>query len=118
MKSITTFDVVLVRFPFAGLKAAKQRPCLVLVKVSPPKLEDHFIVAMITSRFGEQSLRFPSDVLLKQHDGAGLPKPSLVRLSKVVTIESGLIGGKLGSLQPLDRKLVRQQFRFLFSELI
>ncbi|MBI2604499.1 MAG: type II toxin-antitoxin system PemK/MazF family toxin [Deltaproteobacteria bacterium] len=118
MKSITIFDVVLVPFPFADLKAAKQRPCLVLAKVSPQRLEDHFIVAMITSQLGEQSLRFPSDVLLKQHDGAGLPKPSLVRLSKVVTLETALIRKKLGSLQSLDRRLVRQQFRFLFSELV
>jgi mRNA interferase MazF len=114
-KSITTFDVVLVPFPFADLSATKRRPCLVLATTKPRSLPQHLVVCMMTSQIG--GMHFPADHLLLSGKAAGLPKPTLVRLAKIVTIEESLVRKKLGSLAEVDRKALRAAFRELFAKL-
>jgi hypothetical protein len=63
-------------------------------------------------------MTFPGDTRFAKWREAGLPKPSLVRLAKVVTVERSLICKKLGALQANDRQAVRRQFRQVFSELV
>jgi len=87
-------DVVLLSFPFTDLKGKKIRPALVLV-VSDLDV----IVAFITTQFKWQN---PYDLLLEPDNFNGLKKSSLVRLSKITTIDKDLILGKLGELNTLD----------------
>lgn len=111
-KSITPFDVVLVPFPFSNLEEVKRRPCLVLAHFKPARHPEHFIVAMMTSHLEKH---FPHDVILENFEKAGLPKPTLVRLAKVVTLEAGIVLKKLGALTPHDRKSVIQEWKTLFQ---
>lgn len=110
---MTPFDLVLVPFPFTDLSAAKQRPCVVLTTVKPKRLNEHYIVAMMTSHVS--GLSFPYDVLLSDWRGAGLPKPTLVRLAKVVTLDKALIKTQLGRLLKVDQQMVAVKFKELFS---
>ena len=87
-------DVVLLSFPFTDLKGKKIRPALVLV-VSDLDV----IVAFITTQFKWQN---PYDILLEPNDFNGLKKTSLLRLSKITTIDKDLILGKLGELDAVD----------------
>lgn len=91
-------DVVLLSFPFTDLKGKKIRPALVLV-VSDLDV----IVAFITTQFKWQN---PYDILLEPNDFNGLKKTSLVRLSKITTIDKDLILGKLGELDSLDMQII------------
>lgn len=116
MKSITPFDIVLVPFPFTSLTILKKRPALVLATVHPAKLPGHLVVAMITSQL--DGVSFPNDVLLKEWGKAGLPKPSLVRLSKIVTLEESMIQKTIGKLTKKDEPLVRSEFKRLFCALV
>jgi mRNA interferase MazF len=111
-KSITPFDVILVPFPFSNLEAAKLRPCLVLMTMKPARYPQHLIVAMMTSHVEKH---FPHDLLVENPSEAGLPKPTLIRLAKVVTIDSSLIKKRLGSLSKSDRKQVEKEWRLLFE---
>lgn len=111
---MTPFDVILVPFPFADLKSTKRRPCLVLASYKPRGLREHLVVSMITSQLS--GLRFPGDVQLSNFQIAKLPKPSLVRLSKLVTIDSEIVIKRLGSLGAADRREVQTQFKKLFKE--
>jgi mRNA interferase MazF len=57
------------------------------------------IVAFITTQFKWQN---PYDILLEPNDRNGLKKTSLIRLSKITTIDKDLILGKLGELDSVD----------------
>jgi mRNA interferase MazF len=96
-------DIVLLSFPFTDLKGKKIRPALVLF-VSDLDV----IVAFITTQFKWQNT---FDILLEPNDLNGLKKTSLVRVSKITTIDKDLILGKLGELgsfemQNIDASLI------------
>lgn len=76
------------------MKGKKIRPALVLV-VSDLDV----IVAFITTQFKWQN---SCDILLEPNDLNGLKKTSLVRVSKITTIDKDLILGKLGELDSVD----------------
>jgi mRNA interferase MazF len=113
---MTPFSLVLLPFPFTDLSANKQRPCLVLVNFCPAGLGRHCIVAMVTSQL--TGLTFPGDTQISAWVAAGLPKPSLVRLAKVVTVEESLIRKRLGQLQPADQMTIRANFESLFAVML
>jgi mRNA interferase MazF len=91
-------DIVLLSFPFTDLKGKKIRPALVLV-VSDLDV----IVAFITTQFKWQN---PFDILLEPNDSNGLKKTSLLRLSKITTIDKDLILGKLGELNAVEMVII------------
>lgn len=107
------FDVVLVPFPFADLSSMKKRPCVVLSSFRPRSLSEFLVLAMMTSQV--KVPRFPFDVELKSYKSAGLPKATLVRLSKIVTLESGLVVKKIGSLSAIDQEALKKEFGKLFK---
>jgi len=79
-------DVVRVPFPYTDVDTKRHRPALV---VSRGGLGDrgHLLwVVMITSAANRG---WPGDVpLVDQHADAGLPVPSIIRTSKIATIEA------------------------------
>jgi mRNA interferase MazF len=97
--SFATFDIVVVPFPYSDRLAEKRRPALV---VSAPALEDslqRLWVAMITSDRGHILM---GDLAITDLDTAGLPAASLVRTSKIATIETERILRRSGRLSPGD----------------
>lgn len=113
MKSTTPFDVVLVPFPFADLSTAKRRPCVVLAQLAPKRMPRHFVLCMVTSQM--VGISFPFDHILDDYVAAGLPKPSIVRISKLVTVEQSLVQKRLGTLSSADRASVRRNLGALFG---
>ena len=105
-------DVVLVKFPFANLETAKKRPALVLGAVEVSRRGRLVTIAMITSR--TEGIRIEGDVLLEEWESARLLHPSLVRLSKVATVDGELIERTLGTLLNGDRARVARAFGKLF----
>ena len=96
---MTTFkrgDVVLIAFPFTDLTTTKMRPALILSSDTFNQSHLDIILVAITSQVSKKVL--PFDHLLSPEDQnyAGLPKPSLVKLGKVVTIDQRLVRKKLG----------------------
>lgn len=89
-------DIVLIPFPFTNLSGTKNRPALILI-VS----ESDITVTFITTQFKWQE-RF--DVQLKPGLKNGLKKDSLIRLSKITTIDKDLVIGKLGELNSAELK--------------
>jgi mRNA interferase MazF len=103
MPSTTSYkrsDVVLVPFPFTDLSAVKQRPAVVVSSDAFNANHSDVILAAITSqvpaRLSEFELAIPSNELA----ACGLPKPSVVKASKLVTIHQGIIRRKIGTMTP------------------
>ena len=95
-------DIVLIPFPISNLKGIKKRPAVVLYA---DKMD--ILVAFITTKL---QWKKETDILLEPDEINRLKKPSLLRLSKMATLELGLTIGKVGSLKKktlkhLDSKL-------------
>ena len=82
-------DVVLVPFPFTDLSTAKQRPALVVSSDALNSAREDVIVVAITSqvptKLADDELSIPSADL----NACGLPKASIVRLSKIASRDMG-----------------------------
>jgi mRNA interferase MazF len=91
-------DVVLVRFPQTDLEAGKLRPALV-VAMSPGRHSDA-LLAMITSRLHQSIPDFdeiiePTD---KDYADTGLKSRSVVRLSRLASVDTSVIIANLGEI--------------------
>jgi mRNA interferase MazF len=108
-------DVVLVAFPFTDLSTAKTRPALIVSSDSFHRDALDIILVGITSQIDGKTA--PSDFLLSLEDQrhAGLPKPSLVRLGKIVTLDRRLIRKKLGHMPPSTLSHLIAILHHLFS---
>jgi len=83
-------DVVLIPFPFTDLSGNKTRPAIVLAE-----RESDVIVAFISTRFHYKE---ETDILILPTSENGLKKDSLIRVSKIATLEKSLVLGRLGAL--------------------
>ena len=83
-------DIVLITFPFTDLSGNKLRPAVILADT----VED-VTVTFITTQIKWQE---PTDVLLTPTSNNGLKLPSLIRTSKLATLDKALIRGRIGKL--------------------
>ena len=97
-------DIILISFPFTDLTGNKMRPAVILT-------EDKFdaTVCFITSQIGWQE---STDILVAPNSANGLKKQSLIRTSKIATLEKSLIKGIIGKLSEseileLNKKLIQ-----------
>lgn len=110
------YDVVLVKFPFTDLESSKKRPALVLNAVEFHQKTQLVTIAMISSRVDDPSI--DGDYKIKHWEEAHLLHPSIIRLSKVATVESSVIDKKLGVLSKKEINGVKTNFKKLFKQLL
>jgi len=91
-------DVVLLPFPFTDLTTLKQRPAVVVSSEAFNARQEDMIVLAITSHI--TPTLSPEDFRLSSEDQrlAKLPKPSIVKCGKLLTINQRLIRKVLGHL--------------------
>jgi mRNA-degrading endonuclease toxin of MazEF toxin-antitoxin module len=116
MPSTTSYkrgEIVLVPFPFTDLTSVKQRPALVVSSDSLNEIRPDVLVAAISSQLPPQIAG--DEMLIPQAELAqwGLPKPSVIKLTKLFSIHQSLIRKTLGrapdvSLQAVLRKIQKQ----------
>lgn len=87
-------SIVLIPFPFTDLKGSKIRPAVVLNKSGLD-----VTICFITS---ELKWKTEHDIFVFPSDDNGLKVPSLIRISKIATIDSGLALGELGELSHIE----------------
>ena len=100
-------DIVLIPFPFTDLTGAKNRPALILINS-----DEDITVSFITTQLKWQE---NSDIRLEPSNQNGLKKTSLIRLSKITTIDKELVIGKLGQLTDTETEGVNQGLIDLFG---
>ena len=100
-------DIILVPFPFTDLTGNKIRPALVLI-CEPLDVTVAFISTQ--SHWKEEA-----DIVLQPNNENGLKKESLIRLSKIATINNGLVFGRLGKLDTSSLNLVNKNLKILLQ---
>jgi mRNA interferase MazF len=91
-------DVYLCQFPFTSGAASKIRPALVLFDLPWD---------VILSRVTSAPHAGPLDVRISDWRSAGLLRPSIARLDRIVTAEKTVLVRRLGVLSAMDLQAVR-----------
>lgn len=100
-------EIVLIPFPFTDLSGLKNRPALVLINS-----EVDITVAFISSQLKSEA---DYDLLLLPSEINGLKKKSILKISKLATLEKNLILGKLGNLDEIEMKKVDRKLIEIFK---
>ena len=100
-------DIVLITFPFTNLSGSKLRPAIVLNET----ILD-ITVCFITSQINWQE---QTDIVLFPNDQNGIKKQSLVRTSKIATIDKTLAQGLLGRLSANEITELNNKLKILFK---
>lgn len=100
-------DIVLITFPFTDLSGSKLRPAVVLA-VSNLDIT----VCFISTQLGWQE---KTDVLLSPNSANCLRKQSLIRTSKIATLEKALAKGLLGRLTTSELIDLNNKLKLLFQ---
>lgn len=91
-------EVFICQFPFTSGETSKVRPALVLFD-----LQQEAIICRVTSVLRNG----PLDIRLVDWQAAGLLKPSVARIDRIVTAEKTVFLRRLGVLSPSDLLSVR-----------
>jgi mRNA interferase MazF len=106
--SAEPFDVVVVPFPYSDRLAEKRRPALVVSAPAVERALGRVWVAMITSAVEGAGF---ADTRIEDLHAAGLPAPSLLRASKIATIDADRILRRVGALSTPDRAAAERALR-------
>lgn len=94
-------DIILISFPYTDLTGVKTRPAVVLMET-----EQDVTVAFVTSQLKWQT---QFDIVLNPSLENGLKSNSLIRLTKLATIDKQLVLGELGKLSLIQTALMNSQ---------
>ena len=88
-------DIVTIPFPYVEGKKGKVRPTL-LVSDCIEAGHKYYYVVMITSKQGKEIIK--GDVLVEDVSQCNLIVPSIIRCSRIATLEHNMIINKIGEL--------------------
>ncbi len=97
------FSVVVVPFPYSDRLADKRRPALVVSNIDLPDILGRVWVAMITSVQASAL----GDAAIADITPAGLPVASILRASKIATLDADRVLRVLGQLSDRDQASAR-----------
>ena len=100
-------ELVLIIFPFTDLSGTKLRPAVILAETSTD-----LTVSFITS---QTHWREPGDIIIQPSIINGLKKVSLIRTSKIATIDKSLVKGVLGELTILEIDQLNNHLRTILQ---
>jgi mRNA interferase MazF len=85
MPTFDRYDVVSVPFPYTDRATLARRPALV---VSQPGLERRLGLLWVLMITAAENRAWDDDIAIPDHQGAGLPIPSIIRPTKIATVEA------------------------------
>jgi mRNA interferase MazF len=107
-------DVIKVPFPYTDRPVRQRRPALVVAAGGLEAAHGLLWVLMITSA---ENRGWSGDVTVSDLGASGLPAPSVVRCSKIATIDAR-DAEHIGSLPRSDRKKVAEQIEQNLAPLV
>ncbi len=114
MPPSSVWDIVKVPFPYTNRPVQQRRPALVIARHAGEGMPTLLWVLMITSATHR---RWPGDVEITDLAVAGLPAPSIVRPSKVATMDAD-DAERAGQLPASDRPAVTRALSASLREVL
>ena len=109
-----TGDIILTPFPFTDLSGNKVRPALVLGTQSGG---DDVTVCFISSAVPQKINKF--DIMIEAKDKSfqktGLKLQSIIKSTKIATLDKAVVLGKIGELDVANVKKVKKVLKIYFS---
>ena len=100
-------DILLIQFPFTEPSRSSKRPALVLYDSGD---KDVLLCRVTTRPFSSLT-----DLRITDWKNAGLLKESYIRISKMATLEKGMVNRKLGMLASDDLSQAKQRIKEMFD---
>lgn len=100
-------NIILITFPFTDLSGTKLRPAVVIAETN-----SDVTVCFITSQTSFTEL---TDVHLTPNAINNLKKSSLIRTSKIATLDKSIAKGLLGNLSKNEIEMLDDQLKILFQ---
>jgi mRNA interferase MazF len=100
-------DILLITFPFTDLSGSKLRPAVVLAETN-----SDLTVCFITTQMQWQE---STDIVLLPNPANRLKKQSLLRTSKIATLDRFLAKGLLGKLTSSEFEELNLKLKILFQ---
>ncbi len=100
-------DIVLISFPFTDLSGTKLRSAVILIDST-----NDITVCFITTQMQWQE---SSDLIIEPSPSNGLRKRSLLRTSKIATLDKALAKGLLGKLNATDINMIDIKLKDIFK---
>ncbi len=94
------YKIILVSFPFTNLSGDKIRPAVI---ISDKIIGDDIVVAFISSSVKKL---FTFDIKIKKTDKNGLKKNSVIKTSKIATIDKKVVLGEIGETESILRRKI------------
>jgi mRNA interferase MazF len=111
VSSFGPWDIVVVPFPYSDQLAEKRRPALVISNDDLARIGFLWIVMITSARRATQ----PGDVSIRDFAKAGLAGNSIVRASKIATIEPVRVLRRIGELAIAERRSVARAIASLLA---
>ena len=111
MPIFSRYDVVSVPFPYIDRAALERRPALV---VSDPTFESRFGLLWVLMITAAENRSWDRDVPIPDHQESGLPIPSIVRPTKIATVEASR-ARKRGRIPAATAALVDEVIRSIIA---
>ncbi len=102
--------MISVKFPQSGRDEKKRRPAVVVLDIGDADI----VVVPVTS----VARSLAGDHPIPDWSGAGLIKPSWVRLAKVFFVLKTEVGSRYGRLSDSDRTLIAQSWASLYGTFV
>ncbi len=100
-------DIVLIPFPFTNLTGSKLRPAIVLFVT-----DFDLTVSFITTHL---KWKDSTDIEILPSTENGIKKTSLIRVSKIATVDKSLAIGKIGELQQSEVSELNLKLKLLLQ---
>lgn len=100
-------EIVLITFPFTDLRGSKLRPAIILAET---KLD--LTVCFITT---QTQWVENSDVYLSPNLTNGLKGTSLIKISKIATLDKSLVKGLLGKLNHIELSELNNKLKIILQ---
>ncbi len=103
------YKIVLVPFPFTDLSTSKIRPAVI---ISHNLLGGDVVTSFISSEIEKVSV---SDVKIKKTEVNGLKKNSVIKISKIATLDKKTILGEIGEVDNNLKKKIDHNLKKVFD---